>query len=197
MQGHSSAPGHAFPAAPVDLQPPLEGDTLRLRPLSRGDFDALHAAASDPALWALHPEPTRWRRDVFERFFDGGLASGGALVVVERAGGAVGGSSRYYAWQPDARDITLGYTFLVRRLWGGRSNRELKGLMLDHAFGFAERAWFDVGVGNLRSRRAMEKLGGVLARETPADPATGTVARVHYRIDRSAWAGARVAADRG
>lgn len=175
-------------AAPA-LQPTLSGETLELRPLAPDDFEALHAAASDPLIWALHPETTRWQREVFQRFFDSGLACGGALVVRERASGAVVGSSRYYHWKPESREISVGYTFLVRRLWGGAANRELKRLMLDHAFGFAQGVWFDVGAANLRSRRAMEKIGGILSRETPADPATGYAAHVHYRIDRSAWPG--------
>lgn len=182
---------------PPDLQPTLEGATLRLRPLVPEDFGALHAAASDPQIWALHPEPTRWQREVFQRFFDSGLACGGALVAVERASGAVVGSSRYYHWKPESREISVGYTFLVRRLWGGAANREMKALMLDHAFDFAQAIWFDVGVDNLRSRRAMEKLGGILARETPADPVTGAAAHVHYRIDRTAWAEGPLAAGPG
>ena len=180
---------HAAPAPEpvVDLQPTLRGETLLLRPLVADDFEALHAAASDPDIWALHPEPTRWQREVFRRFFDSGLACGGALVAVERSSGAVVGSSRYYHWQPDVREITVGYTFLVRRLWGGPANREMKALMLGHAFGFAQAVWFDVGVDNLRSRRAMEKLGATIARTSPADPARGTAAHVHYRIERSSW----------
>ncbi|MEN9417597.1 MAG: hypothetical protein RI988_1217 [Pseudomonadota bacterium] len=182
-----------------NLQPTLRGDTLELRPLAATDFEAVHAAASDPAIWALHPEPTRWQREVFRRFFDSGLACGGALVAVERASGGVVGSSRYYKykWLADTREITVGYTFLVKRLWGGAANHEMKALMLGHAFGvagiaapgggFAHAAWFDVGVGNLRSRRAMEKLGGELLRESPADPLAGTPASVHYRITRSQW----------
>ncbi len=180
-----------------NLQPTLRGDTLELRPLAAADLEALHAAASDPAIWALHPEPTRWQREVFQRFFDSGLACGGALVVVERTSAAVVGSSRYYKWLPDTREITVGYTFLVTRLWGGAANHEMKSLMLGHAFGvsgiaaqgggFADAAWFDVGVDNLRSRRAMEKLGGKLLRESRADPLAGTAAHVHYRITRSQW----------
>ena len=191
----SSTDGAIACSAPApDLQPTLGGATLLLRPLVPQDFEPLHAAASDPQIWALHPESTRWRREIFQRFFESGLACGGALVALERTSGAIVGSSRYYHWKPDLREITVGYTFLVRRLWGGAANREMKALMLGHAFGFAHAIWFDVGTGNLRSRRAMEKLGATIARETPADAATGAAAHVHYRIERQAWlegAGAR------
>src|SRR4030095_5126596 len=53
-----------------DLQPVLRGSLVELRPLLRSDFDALFAAASDPLLWEQHPEPERYKREVFERFFD-------------------------------------------------------------------------------------------------------------------------------
>lgn len=40
-----------------DLQPTLIGSTITLRPLREADFDALHAAASDPLIWEQHPDP--------------------------------------------------------------------------------------------------------------------------------------------
>lgn len=166
------------------LQPTLVGETLLLRPLADDDFERLYAVAADPLIWEQHPEPTRHRRDVFEGFFANALASGGAFLVIEKATGAVAGSSRFYDWIPGERAVTIGYTFLARRLWGGPANREMKRLMLDHAFRFADTVWFTVGKSNLRSRRAMEKIGGVLARETTSE--TGGIVRhsVWYRIDR-------------
>lgn len=118
----------------IDLQPVLHGPTLTLRPLQPDDFEALYAVASDPLLWEQHPEPTRWQRDVFRAVFDGGIASKGAFAVIERATSTMIGSSRYYDWNPEAREIAIGYTFLARSHWGGRTNGELKKLMLDHIF---------------------------------------------------------------
>ena len=165
-----------------DLQPSLSGPTLLLRPLRADDLEALHASAADPLIWALHPEPTRWQREVFERFFASALASGGALVVIDRASAEVVGSSRYYDWDAQARIVTIGYTFLVRRLWGGTANAELKRLMLDHAFGFASEVRFEVGRDNLRSRRAMEKLGAELLGERPAPAGSLAAPLVLYRM---------------
>lgn len=147
---------------PFAAQPSLAGPTLLLRPLVAADFEPLLAAASDPLIWAQHPEPTRHERSVFEGFFAKALASGGALTVRDGATDEVLGSSRYYDWDEAGRSITIGYTFLVRSRWGGAANGELKRLMLDHAFRQARRVWFHIGAGNLRSRRALEKIGGVL-----------------------------------
>jgi RimJ/RimL family protein N-acetyltransferase len=165
-----------------ELQPFLQGPTLQLRPLRADDFDALHRAASDPLIWAQHPDTGRWQRPVFERYFASGMASGGSLLVVERLSGEVVGSSRYYQWDEAAAVITVGYTFLVRRLWGGAANAELKRLMLDHAFGFAREVRFEVGRDNLRSRRAMEKIGAELLGERFEPAGSAAAPHVVYRL---------------
>ena len=141
-----------------DLQPTLTGELVELRPLRPDDVDALQDAAADPLIWEQHPEPDRWTPAKFRAYFDDHLASGGALVVVDRAGGELLGVSRY-VHDAERDEIEIGWTFLVRRAWGGAVNGELKRLMLTHAFRFVPRVVFLVGRDNLRSRRAVEKLG--------------------------------------
>lgn len=148
-----------------DRQPVLIGETLHLRPLVVGDRDALLAAASDPAIWALHPQPDRWRPEVFQTYFDAAIASGGALAVTERESGLVIGSSRYHGYDAERSEVEIGWTFLSRAHWGGRTNGEMKRLMIDHALTSVRVVVFMVGRENLRSRRAVEKIGGVLVTE--------------------------------
>jgi len=144
-----------------ELQPLLEGDLVTLRPLRADDWDALLAAASDPLIWEQHPEHDRWKEDVFRKFFDGGIASGGAFTVLDKSTGAVIGSTRYHGYDPEKSEIEIGWTFLARAYWGGRANGEMKGLMLEHAFRFVDRVVFLVGTENVRSMKAVEKIGGV------------------------------------
>jgi N-acetyltransferase len=152
--------------ADFDGQPTLEGPTLLLRPLRADDLEPLYAAAADPLIWQQHPDPLRYQRSVFEeKYFAGALAGGMALVILNKGTGQMIGSSRYYDVDPDQREVAIGYTFLVRSHWGGTTNAELKRLMLDHAFRWAKRVWFHVGPLNLRSRRAMEKIGGRYSHE--------------------------------
>jgi N-acetyltransferase len=146
---------------PFELQPTLTGERLELRPLRPDDWDALYAAASDPLIWEQHPESDRHTVEVFRRYFDGALASGGAFVVIDRRTGAIIGSTRYHGYDEGASEIEIGWTFLTRDYWGGACNREMKQLMLDHAFKFVQRVVFLVGPTNFRSQRAMEKIGGV------------------------------------
>jgi RimJ/RimL family protein N-acetyltransferase len=166
----------------VSLQPTLVGKSLTLRPLATADFEALYVVASDPLIWEQHPEPTRHQRAVFEGFFAGALASRGALAVVKRDAGAIIGTSRYYDCNEVGREVAIGFTFLARQHWGGAVNRELKQLMLQHAFHWADTVWFHVGKNNWRSRRALEKIGAEYSHEVQRE--TGGVVQpyVHYRI---------------
>ena len=149
-------------------QPTLTGELLELRPLRPDDFDALFAAASDPLIWEQHPESDRYKREVFQNYFDGAIESRGAFAIIERKSGRIIGSSRYCHLNVVAaavtggspiREVEIGWTFLERAFWGGRYNRELKTLMLDHAFRFVDRVVFVVGENNLRSQKALEKIG--------------------------------------
>jgi RimJ/RimL family protein N-acetyltransferase len=166
---------------PLDRQPVLRGELVELRPLRADDFDALFAVASDPLIWAQHPEPTRCEEPTFRVFFADAMASGGGLLALDRATGQVIGSSRYHGYDPARRVVEIGWSFLARAYWGGRYNGEMKRLMLEHAFRSVDRVIFVIGPENRRSRKAVEKLGGTLA-------ATETVRgqeRVVYELTRA------------
>jgi len=112
-------------------------------------------------LWDQHPESERWREDVFRAYFDDHLASGGALAVVDRATGSLIGATRYDNYYPERSEVEIGWTFLARPYWGGAYNADLKRVMLEHAFRSVETVVFLVDARNLRSRRAVEKLGAI------------------------------------
>ncbi len=144
-----------------DLQPVLKGKLLELHPLRAEDFQALYTVASDPLIWEQHPIRDRYKEEVFREFFRGAMESGGAFAVIDINGERVIGSSRYKGYDPEKSEIEIGWTFLARSHWGGVYNREMKQLMLRHAFKFVKSVVFLVGPGNIRSQKAMEKIGGV------------------------------------
>lgn len=148
---------------PFELQPVLHGELIQLRPLRPDDFAELYAVASDPLIWEQHPSSDRYKPDVFEQFFRGALESGGAFAVVDLRDGRIIGSSRFHGYDEEKSEIEIGWTFLARSHWGGVYNREMKRLMLNHAFQFVRRVVFLVGPQNYRSQKAMEKIGGVRA----------------------------------
>ena len=144
-----------------DLQPHLRGKLIELRPLRSEDWNDLFAVASDLRIWEQHPENDRYKEDVFRIFFKDALESGGAFVVVDREDRQIIGSTRFYGYNPEKSEIEIGWTFLARKLWGGRYNAEMKRLLLNHAFKFIESVVFFVGEDNVRSQKAMEKVGAI------------------------------------
>ncbi len=147
---------------PFDPQPTLVGTTVTLSPLRDYDWAALFAVAADPLIWEVHPAHDRWQEASFRRFFADALASGGCLVIRDKASGAVIGSSRYDPRRAEPGEVEIGWTFIARAYWGGVTNREVKTLMIAHALRWFDAAVFMVGEDNIRSRRAMEKIGGEL-----------------------------------
>ncbi|MEO7918861.1 MAG: GNAT family N-acetyltransferase [Thermoanaerobaculia bacterium] len=154
---------------PFELQPTLTGDLVELRPLGPDDFKGLYAVAADPLIWELHPVSDRYKEEVFQGFFREALESGGAFVVHDRRDGQVIGSSRFHGHDEEKSEIEIGWTFLARSRWGGVYNREMKTLMLRHAFRFVTSVIFGVGPTNWRSQRALEKIGAVRVGTRP-DP---------------------------
>jgi RimJ/RimL family protein N-acetyltransferase len=144
-----------------DFQPTLTGPNIVVRPISSDDWPELFAAGSDPEIWKVHPVSDRYTEPEFRKFFDGAINSKMAFVFVDRASGRLIGSSRYYGYDPALSEIEIGWTFIARSHWGGAANREVKRLMLDHAFTFVDTVVFWVGDENWRSQGAMTKIGGV------------------------------------
>lgn len=144
-----------------DLQPHLKGELIELRPLASEDWDDLFAVASDSLIWEQHPERDRYKEGMFRVFFKEALESGGAFVIIDRETQQIIGSTRFYGYDPEKSEIEIGWTFLARKYWGGRYNREMKELLLAHAFTFVENVVFYVGETNIRSQKAMEKIGAI------------------------------------
>ena len=149
-----------------DRQPRLTGELLELRPLRTEDYEELYSVASDPLIWEQHPVKDRYMREVFDGFFREALESQGALVATDLKSGRIIGSSRFHGYDAERSTIEIGWTFLARKYWGGVYNGELKRLMLQHAFKFVNSVTFMVGAQNLRSQRAVEKIGGVFVGRT-------------------------------
>jgi RimJ/RimL family protein N-acetyltransferase len=150
----------------------LRGRLVELRPLRFEHYDDLYAVASDPLIWEQHPDKNRHEEEGFQLFFREALASGGALIAIDARTQLVIGSSRFHGYNKERSEVEIGWTFLARSHWGGSHNAEMKHLMLQHAFRFVNSVVFLVGPQNLRSQRAMEKIGGV---------------RVGWRPDNGQW----------
>lgn len=174
----------------VNWQPTLIGSRIRLRPLKEDDYEALFTAASDPLIWELHPDTRRYTPERFEIYFRRNIDSKGSLAVIDLKSGQIIGSSGYTDYNRENSSVEIGFTFLTRPYWGGVYNQELKTLMLHAAFQHVDTAYFVVGKNNHRSRRAMQKVGGIEVPVSDPSKITGDLSQsVVYEIRRSTWTG--------
>ncbi len=172
----------------MNIQPTLENENFRLVPLKETDFERLFAVASDPKVWEQHPNKDRYKREVFLNFFKGAMESKGAFLVLDKTSDEVLGSTRFYDFDKENKTILIGYTFYGTKSWGKNINPQVKKLMLDYIFQFVETVIFHVGKDNIRSRKAMEKLGAAKIGEEEISyfgetPKTNVV----YEIRKENW----------
>lgn len=142
-----------------EIQSHLENTTVRLRPLKEEDFEDLYKVASDPKIWAQHQNKNRHTREDFIRFFKEAIDSKGAFVIIDKMTEKIIGSSRFKTINLAEGVIEIGWSFLERKYWGGKYNREFKRLMVNYALQFFEHVVFYVDSKNFRSQRALAKLG--------------------------------------
>ena len=143
----------------MNVQATLENENVKLVPLNPNDLEELFSVASDPKIWEQHPNKDRYQREVFEKFFQGAIESKGAFKIMDKSSNEVAGSTRFYDYNPKENSIFIGYTFYATKFWGSKLNPQVKKLMLDYIFQFVDKVNFHVGKDNIRSQKAMEKLG--------------------------------------
>ncbi|MDD1139701.1 GNAT family N-acetyltransferase [Pseudomonas sp. TNT2022 ID233] len=170
-------------------QPVLSGSTLKLRPLTDSDLENMFLAASDPGIWAGHPASDRHERPVFKAYFAARLATAKALTITDSDSGQIVGMSSYYVPPDLPEGIAIGYTFLVRAKWGGDANRELKDLMLAHAFKSYDTVYFHIAPTNIRSQKAALKIGATYLYDAELQLSAVPALCQCYGLKRTQWAG--------
>lgn len=145
-----------------ELQPNhLQNEWITLIPLQENDFEALYQVANDELLWEQHPNKLRYQRAVFQNFFQGAIESKGAFFIRDTQTNEPVGSSRFYDYDEKDNSILIGYTFIARKYWGKGYNKALKKLMIDYAFQYVDTIYFHIGAHNIRSQKAIEKIGAI------------------------------------
>lgn len=170
-----------------ELQPTLIDDVVELRPLGANDFERVFSIASDPMIWEQHPVRERYKREVFQLFFDGAVKSKGAFLIFDKPENDLIGCTRYYDLNLKNSSVAIGYTFLIRRRWGTNHNRAAKKLLLDHAFRFVNSVLFHIGAENIRSQKAVLKLGAKKINEVYFDHNGVRLLHFEYEITRQDW----------
>lgn len=143
----------------------LEGQRVRLEPLTIGHLDALVKFGLDEALWRYRTDAVS-SRDEMRAYIEKVLAkqqNGEELgfAVVERGSGSVCASTRFMSIDTVNRGVEIGGTFIDPAWQRTFVNTECKFLMLRHAFEKWRciRVFLKTDTLNEKSRRAILRLG--------------------------------------
>lgn len=165
----------------------LASSIIKLVPLTEFDFERLYEVASDPLIWEQHPSSDRYKREVFESYFNGASSSNTAFIIFDKETNKIIGSTRYYDYKPEKLSIAIGYTFLARDYWGGVYNHSIKKALLDYAFLFVDKVYFHIGPSNVRSQKATMKIGAVKVGESDLDLNGHKLMHFEYLIEKRNW----------
>jgi len=86
-----------------------------------------------------------------------------SFVIRDKESTEIIGMTRYYKLEPAHKRLSIGYTWYTPDYWGKVHNKECKLLLLQYAFevlGY-QRVEFEVAHQNIRSQKAVTKIGGV------------------------------------
>lgn len=138
----------------------LENDIVCLKPLSEADYDFLYKVASDATLWEHHPISNGFTLEGYDKFFKEAVSIG-SLIITDKKLNKVIGCTRMYGYNEKENSVVIGHTFIAREYWGSGYNKSIKKLMLDYAFTHLNKVVFYVVENNIRSQKALEKIGAI------------------------------------
>jgi len=162
----------------------LAGDLVYLEPVEEKHRESLRLLARDERLWEF--TKTLMINDTydeqFDRYFQEALdtrkVNGQAFVIRTVGDDAIIGMTRIFNVERKDKRAEIGHTWYTPSVWGKRHNKECKLLLLEYIFETAKycRVEFRVAHQNIRSQRAVEKIGGLKE---------GTLRKFTYRNDGS------------
>jgi len=172
----------------INWQPEiLENDILKIVPLNESDFDSLFEVASDPLIWEQHPASDRYKKEVFQLYFDDAISGKISFKIIDKSTNKIIGSTRFYDSKPENSSIAIGFTFLVRQYWGGLYNKSSKKLLIEYAFKFVDKIYFHIGASNVRSQLATTRIGAIKVREFDSEQNGTKTNKFEYLIEKKNW----------
>ncbi len=186
----------------------LAGQHIYLQELREENIPELKVLAYDARLWeftkSLMINETFDAQ--FERYITIALSSNGdstfsvglqkAFVIFRKADDAIIGMTRFYGLDEKQKRVDIGYTWYIPEVWGLVHNKECKLLLLQYVFEVLNfnRAGFHVAHVNIRSQKAVEKIGGVkegMLRKHSYQPDGSIRHTVLYSILDDEWEGVK------
>ncbi len=145
----------------------LNGQEIELVPLEQNHFPELLEAASDKRIWEFYPGD--WSiKERFEKIYMATLDSRERgleypFVIIYKPSGKIIGSTRLMDIVPYDNRLEIGGTWLMPEYWATAINFDCKLTLLTFCFETlnAHRVQLKTQYNNIRSRKAIEKIGGV------------------------------------
>ncbi|TMV45150.1 GNAT family N-acetyltransferase [Paenibacillus mesophilus] len=145
----------------------LHGSAVRLVPLKQEHAEALYETARGQSVWSYIPvrleSPEHMQSIVSDAVAAAELGAEMPYTIMDNRDNRVLGSTRLFDLSDDHRSVEIGWTWLTPSVWRTRVNTECKLLLLTHAFESmgAIRVQLKTDSRNVRSREAIERIGGV------------------------------------
>ena len=185
----------------------LEGEFARLEPLEERHAAGLLEAGRDPAvwehlLWAPLESIDHSRAYIASALSAARDGSSFPFAIIHKPSGAVAGSTRYLEIRPEHRALEIGWTWIGAPWWRTALNTQCKLLLMQHAFETlrANRMQFKTDILNVRSQRAIERLGakkeGVLRAHTIRRDGTLRDS-VYYSVIAPEWPAVKARLEQG
>lgn len=146
----------------------LENDRVKLLPLTLENYQNLIPIASEKKLVQYSPSdietPEVLKNYVITALEQQNQKISIPFIIFDRASGKFAGSTRYMNINWKNKVLHIGSTWIGKEFQGTGLNTEMKQLMLNYAFTNLdfEKVEFRIDERNIRSRKAVEKLGCTL-----------------------------------
>lgn len=146
----------------------LEGKQIRLVPLERHHFNELINNGHDPRIWEFMPvmgNTSGTLLDALEHALDArNKGDRYPFAVIHKASNKLIGSTGFLKINPEYKSLEIGWTWYHPDYWGTGINDECKLLLLTHCFEILATIRVEIITWdqNIRSRKAIERIGGQL-----------------------------------
>lgn len=137
----------------------IENNLILLRKITWADFEDLFSIAKNKIIWEHYPNKEIYKKKYFSLFFEEAIRCENCYIILLKENNQIIGSTRFYIGEKNK--LIIGYTFLNPKYWGKKINFEVKKLMINHAFEFFNQVNFVIASTNIRSLKAVEKIGAV------------------------------------
>jgi N-acetyltransferase len=144
----------------------ITGRSVDLVSLEPHHFPVLETVAQDKRIWQFYAydgsNPAVLRSTLEAGLADRDKGLQFPFVILNKKTNAIIGSTRFMDIQPKHKKLEIGTTWLHPDYWGTVINFECKLLLLTYAFETLGvlRVQFKTDENNIRSRKAIEKVGG-------------------------------------